>query len=114
MQHVTKQHHVEGFIRRRKARAVIAPIIDRRFRATVEVDTSDTCAEQRAEMMRDKTIAAANVQNFRSIRDGTSDLQGHVIGAADFSSASFALEAALNSVSNGRKYSSAPPQSSRR
>src|SRR6266404_9519559 len=101
MQDVTQQHRVEGFIRRRETRPGIGTVIDRRFSAVAQVDAHCTRAEHRAEMMRDKTIATANVQNFRSIRNYTRDLQSHVISAADFAPSPLALEATYESVYNG-------------
>src|SRR5258707_15521885 len=98
MQHVTKQHRIEGFIRRRKTRPVIVAIIDRSFSAPGQVDTHGTLAQHRAEMMRDKPIATTDVQNLRSMRHSSRDFQGHVISAADFAPPPFALEAADDSV----------------
>src|SRR5258706_7991696 len=98
VQDVTKEHRVERLIRRRKTRSIIATIIDRRFSAVAQVDAQRPCAEHPAEMMRDKTIATANIQDLRSLRHSARDFQGHVIRAADFAPSPFALEAAYDSV----------------
>src|SRR5258706_13838853 len=98
VQDVTKQHRVERLIRRRKTRSIIATIIDRRFSAIAQVDAQRPCAEHPAEMMGDKTIAAANVQDLRSMRYRARDFQSHVISAADFAPSPFALAPAKDSV----------------
>jgi hypothetical protein len=102
MQDIAEQHRVKGFIRRRKTRAVVATIVDGRFSVTAQVDAHCTRAEYRAEMMRDEAIATADVENFSAPRNKARNLQGHVIGAADFAAPALALEAAHNSVYNGR------------
>src|ERR1700738_2763107 len=97
MQDIAKQHRVKWIIHQRKLRAVVASIIDRSFSAVSQIDSDRSAAKHCAQMMRDETVATANVQYFRPVRNDAGDLQRHVISAANLASSPLALPAAPDS-----------------
>ena len=96
MQHVAKQHGVETLIAHGKMPAVVREILDVRGGTLADVEPYDRFADQRAEMVRDKTITATNVEHVGPRRQHTRHLQRHVVRAADFAPSSHAPEAALD------------------
>src|SRR5712691_7943716 len=95
-------------------RAVIATIINRRLCTISQINSHDAGAEHCAEMMRDKAVATADVQDFRAAGKHARDLLGHVISAADLAPATLARPAAFDSINECLNKFSAPSQRSRR
>src|SRR5436190_9214 len=82
-----------------KLRAVVATIIDGNIRFLRQVDPQNAGAEQRAQVVRDETVATANVQDFRAVRNDTSDLQSHVVSAANLTPSLLSRPTALEGPS---------------
>src|ERR1051325_2861431 len=82
----------------RKMHAVVTAIIDRCFGGVHDIDADYARGQHRAQVMRDKTIAAANIQNFRAEWNHARNFQSHVVGAADFASPPLARPAPLQRI----------------
>src|SRR5688572_1594983 len=96
MQHVTEQHCVEAVVLYRKVAAVIGQIIDACGGAFSDVQSDDGGSQHSAEMMRDKTVAATNVEHVGARRQCARHFQRHIVGAAHLAAPSHALETALD------------------
>ena len=70
--------------------------IDRRFGGCGDIDADNAGAEHRAQVMRDESVTATNIQNFSTTRNQARNFQRHVVGAADFAAALLARPAPLH------------------
>jgi hypothetical protein len=93
MQHIAKQNGVEPLIPDGEATPVVGKVIDASGSAAADIQADDRCAEDALQMMRDKAIAAADVENVCAWRQHLRHFKRHVVCSSDFSAASHALEA---------------------
>src|SRR6476661_8351030 len=83
-----------------KVFAIVAAVVHERFRRTVYIDSQDVTAQQSREVLGDEAVAATNVQNFVGVRNGSRDLEGHIVSAPDFAAAAFATKPAPEARKN--------------
>jgi hypothetical protein len=62
VQHIAKQDGIEALISNRKVPAVVWQVIDGSGSAFADVETNHSRSEHSAQMMRDETVAAADVE----------------------------------------------------
>ena len=84
-------------------------VIDGRFRSVANIDANHGGREHRAEMMRDKSVAAADIEDRRSARNDTRDLQRHVVCTANFAAPAFAKPATSDAFNELIEKFLAPP-----
>ena len=94
VQYVAQENSIDRLVRNRKVLAVELAIIDARFGVRGEIQPADLRAKHRREVMRNKTVAAANVEHVRVGGQHTRDLARHVISSAHLAAAQFAISAA--------------------
>jgi hypothetical protein len=96
MEHVTKQHRVETLIAHGKMPAIVRQILNVRGRAVADVDPDHGFADEAAQMMRDETVAAADVEHVGPRRQYTRYFERHIVRSPNLAPSSRALEAALD------------------
>lgn len=96
VQHVTEQHSVEALIFNGKVPAVVGQVIDACVRAVADVETNHSRSDHASKMMRDETVAAANVEYVCARRKHMRDFERHVVCSSNFSAPSHAVEAAFD------------------
>src|SRR5215213_2925045 len=96
MQHVTKEHCVETLIANREVPAVVGKIVDSSSGAGADIESDDSRSEYGVQVMRDKSVAATNVEYVGARRKYASYFKRHVVGAAHLATPVHAPEATLN------------------
>src|ERR1044072_1144276 len=97
MQYVAKQRcvHLSSF--NGKVSAVELPVVNRRFGLCVQVNSNHLRSKQGRQVVRDETVAAANIEDTRVNGNVARDLQRHVVSAAHLPSTPFAPPTASKS-----------------
>jgi hypothetical protein len=65
MQNIAKQHRIEAVIFDREVPAVVRKVVDASSGAVCDIQSNHRAAEHALQMVRDETVAAANVENVR-------------------------------------------------
>jgi hypothetical protein len=99
MQHVAEQHRVEALIFDRKVPAIVRKVIDARSGAVTDVQSDDSCTEHALEMVRDETVAAADVEDVGAWRKHFGHFKRHVVSSSYFTASSHSLEATSDGCS---------------
>src|SRR5438270_13653753 len=101
MQDVAKQHRVERLIRQGKSPAAVAQIFDLCVSSLGYIESDHFRAEQRRQVMRDKTIAAAHVQHARPAWQHARHFQRHVVSLDHLLAAALSAPASLYALEEG-------------
>ena len=96
MQNVAEQDRMEALVFDGKVPAVVGKVIDASGGAVADVQTNDRRAQHALQMVRDETVAAADVEDVRMWREHFGDFKRHVVSSPDLAASSHALEAALD------------------
>jgi hypothetical protein len=96
MQNITKQHRIETLVLYWKVTAIVRQIIDARGGGATDVETDDRRAEHAFQVMRDESVATADVENVGPRRQHIGYFKRHVVCSPDFATPSHPLEAALD------------------
>jgi hypothetical protein len=96
MQHITKQHCIEALISDGKMPAVVGKVIDASRGAVADIQSNHSRSEHTLQMVRDETVAAANVQDVGVRRKHFGDFERHVVCSSDFAASSHSIEATLD------------------
>ncbi|HEX5885281.1 MAG TPA: hypothetical protein VFY67_12140 [Pyrinomonadaceae bacterium] len=96
MQNVAKQHGIEALVFDGKVPAVVGKVIDTSIGAVADVQTDHRFAEHALEMVRDETVAAADVEHVRTWRKHSGDFKRHVVSSPDLAASSHAIEATFD------------------
>jgi len=96
MQNVAEQHCIEALVFYGKVPAVVRKVIDAGGGAVADVQSNHRCAEHALEMVRDETVAAANVEHVRMRREHFGDFKRHVVSSPDFAASPHAAEATFD------------------
>lgn len=97
MQHITKQHRVEGLVHNRKVPAVVRQIVDASGCAATYIESDYGRTEHALQVMRDETVATAYIEHAGAWRQHLRDFERHVVSATNLATASHALDATFDS-----------------
>src|SRR5262245_36248847 len=96
MQHITEQHRIEALVLHWKMTAVVGQIVDASRSLTTDIQSNHGGAKHALQVMRDETVATADVEYVCAWRQHLRDLERHVVSSSDLAAASHALEATFN------------------
>src|ERR1043166_153539 len=97
MQHVTKQHRVEALVHNRKVPAIVRQVVNASRCIATYIQSHYSRAEHALQMMRDETVATADVEHSRARRQHLRDFARHVISTCGLAAPSHALDATFDS-----------------
>ena len=87
VQHIAEQHCVQRSGLDGKASPIKRPVIDPCFSGLVQIDSHYGSIEHSGEMMRDVSVAAADIQDAGArpyLRECATDFKRHIVSAPDF------------------------------
>jgi|SRR5215213_3578032 len=96
MQDVAEQHCIEALVFYGKVPAVVRKVIDASGGAVTNVQSNHGGAEHALQMMRDETVAAADVEDIRMWRQHLGDFERHIVSSPDFAASAHAIEATFD------------------
>jgi len=96
MQNVTEQHRIEALVSHRKMTPIVRQVVDTSGGVTADIQSHYSCAEHALQMMRDETVAAADVEHTRPRWQHLCYFEGHVVSAPDLTAPSHALDATFD------------------
>jgi hypothetical protein len=96
VQNVAEQDGIEALVFDGKVPAVVGKVIDVSGSAVADVQSDHCSTEHALEMVRDETIAAADVEHVGTWWKHFGDFQRHVVSSSDFATSSHSLEATFD------------------
>lgn len=96
MQNVAEQDRIEALVFDGKVPPVIRKVIDASGGAVADVQSDHCSTEHALEMVRDETIAAADVEDVRVWWKHSGDFKRHVVSSSDFAASAHSLEATFD------------------
>jgi hypothetical protein len=93
MQHIAEQYGVEALFSDREMPSIVGQVIDASGRAVADVQSNYSSSQHASKMMRDKAIAASDIEYVSLRRQHSGNLERHVICSPNLLAPSHAAEA---------------------